>query len=234
MPVNVSPSKKVQPTVAKPAKEVTKCNRKFAIGGFVHCLNEDVEPPVTAKSSKKGKAKKNQNDYRNESDNLSEEQIIDKYYMAVQGKKFNESSSKNQKMNDNSADFDKISANVNSTGRQKWKSSTQQTKSSKKIITQGKTHFKIIFTQFFIVDGPKHTIFRSSDSSSDSSSSSSDSSSESDSEVVQKTAPKAKIEVKKYSESAKMNKFYEPTKEEQLNSASYNRSYYIKVIGSFK
>ena len=110
---------------------MTKCNRKFAIGGFVHCLNENVELPITTTSIKKGKEKNNKKDYKNESDNLSEEQIIDKYYMAVQDKKSNEILSMNQKMNENSVDFDKISANVNSTGRQKWKGSTQQTKTSK-------------------------------------------------------------------------------------------------------
>lgn len=202
-PSYVSPSKKAQTKISKPVKEVTKCNRKFAIGGFVHCLNENVELPITTTSIKKGKEKNNKKDYKNESDNLSEEQIIDKYYMAVQDKKSNEILSMNQKMNENSVDFDKISANVNSTGRQKWKGSTQQTKTN----------------------APKHTIFRSSDSSS----SSSDSSSESDGDIVQKNTIKAlDNENKKNLESTKLNKFYEPNKEEQLNSASYSRSYYIK------
>lgn len=55
---NLSPSKKVPATVSKPSKEITKCNKKFAIGGFVHCLNEVVEPPVVTKSNKKVKEKK--------------------------------------------------------------------------------------------------------------------------------------------------------------------------------
>lgn len=203
IPSNMNPSKKIQTKPSKPIKEVTKCNRKFAIGGFVHCLNEEVEIPNISTSIKKSKETKCKKDYKSESDNLSEEQIIDKYYMAVQDKTHNEMNINNQsKMNENSVDFDKISAKINSTGRQKWKGSTQQTK----------------------IIGPKHTIFRSSDSSS----SSSDSSSESDSDLIQKKTTKTMNENK--NDTIKLNKYYEPHKEEQVNSASYNRSYYIKNV----
>ena len=81
-------------------------------------------------------------------------------------------------------------------------------------------------------DGPKHIIFPTSSSSEDSSSDSS-SSSESEQEAKISKAPAAvttaKNVPKKAAEVVKKPQYYEPTKEEQLNSVSYNRSYVIKV-----
>lgn len=52
-----------------------------------------------------------------------------------------------------------------------------------------------------------------------------------------KQAPKLKVNLKETgsakkvtTEMAKKSKFYEPTKEEQLDAVSYNRSYFVKVI----
>lgn len=89
-------------------------------------LNEPVKAPETNKSNK-NKKNKNSSDIA-DSENVSEEQLIDTYYEALQVKN---KGSKVQMNNENSEDFAKIAANVKSTGQQKWKNSTQSTKSSK-------------------------------------------------------------------------------------------------------
>jgi hypothetical protein len=111
----------------------------------------------------------------------------------------------NIESNKNCEDFGKISANVKATGQQKWKNSTQQTKTN----------------------GPKHIIFKNSDSS--------ESSDESDKEEIRPIAPKAKVNNQKSASPAAKkaaseasSKYYEPSKEDQLDAVSYNRSYFIK------
>merc|ERR1712127_532175 len=169
--------------------------RNFSIGNYAQMLNEPVQPP------KKSNAKLNKNEI--DTDNLSEEQVIDKYYEKVMKK-----NSKTWENNENSEEFAKISASVNSAGKQKWKNSTQQTKSN----------------------GSKHIIFRSSSSDSSGASSSSESENEKPIEVFKTIEATKKTEYikPKTTISNKQSKFYEPSKTEQIDAVSYNRSYLIK------
>lgn len=193
-----SKNKSIQNRKSPKQQQNTSCNRKFSIGGYAHLLNEPVQPVQESKTSKKSvKSQKKQFEDVAESDNLSEEQIIDKYYDAIEKK----TNTKNQKQNDNSQDFEKIVANVNATGNKKWKN-PQPTKQN----------------------GPKHIIFRSS---SDESSSESENDKQTTKPITEKpasTSPAKKINL----ESKSVSKYYEPTKQEQLDSVSYNRSYFIK------
>lgn len=101
-------------------------------------LNEPVRAPsATDKQSKKAnksqtskqqQAKKPQFQDVTESDNLSEEQLIDNYYEAIQKKAATTTSE--QKLNENSQEFDKLTNHVNSAANKKWKHSTQPTKQS--------------------------------------------------------------------------------------------------------
>lgn len=204
-------------TVTKSPKETTSSHKKFAIGSYAHLLSVPVQPPTTKQNKKKNgkqqqapsKLSSTQFQDVTESDNLSEEQLIDNYYEAITSKK-KDNYKAEQKANANCQEFEKISANVNSAGNKKWKNSTQPTKAN----------------------GPKHIIFKSSGSSDDSSSSSSES--ESDKmpakEQLKKniikapTSPMKKITL----DNTKANKYYEPTKQEQLDAVSYNRSYFVK------
>jgi len=154
----------------------TSCYKKFAIGSYAHLLNEPVQAPEQ-------KVKKNKNKNKSLDGEVAE--------------------SENQRINQTSEDFNKIAASVKSTGQQKWKNSTQQTKTN----------------------GPKHIIFRSSESST--SDSSADEGEEQEvTKLKQTAAPKLKVDLTKKSDNA--SKYYEPTKDEQLDAVSYNRSYFIK------
>ena len=124
----------------KSTKEISNCYRKFAIGSYAHLLNDTTGAPapvVPAETIHKGDKKKTNNQkkcheekYEN-GEELSEEQLIDSYYQSLQDKQpLTQKTNKNQAINEQSADFDKIASNVNSTGRQKWKNSTQPTKTS--------------------------------------------------------------------------------------------------------
>lgn len=180
---------------SKTLKDTSNYYRNFSIGNYAQMLNEPVQPP------KKSNAKLNKNEI--DTDNLSEEQVIDKYYEKVMKK-----NSKTMKNNENSEEFAKISASVNSAGKQKWKNSTQQTKSN----------------------GSKHIIFRSSSSDSSGASSSSESENEKPIEVFKTIEATKKTEYikPKTTISNKQSKFYEPSKTEQIDAVSYNRSYLIK------
>jgi len=166
-------TKKQQP------KEVANCYKKFAVGSFVHMLNEPVTNDKANKNNKSG----------NESEDLSEEQLIDDYYHSLQldsNVNTNKKNQKNQnKKQDNNTNtgvkktnltneaVSKIASSVIASGQQKWKNSNKPANTS---------------------NGPKHIRFPSSDSSDSSSTSSSSSSSTSDEEEEikknQKQAPK--------------------------------------------
>lgn len=191
------PSKNITKSSPKPQEGSVNSYRKFAIGSYAHLLNEPVQPPKASKANKKsGKAQNKQFEDVPESDHLSEEQVIDTYYNAIQKK-----TTKNQKINENS-EFDKIAANVNSAGNKKWRNSTQPAKQN----------------------GPKHIIFRTSSSEDSSSSECEDDKLPVKPVKVAATSPAKKISL----ESKTVNKFYEPSKQEQIDSVSYNRSYFIK------
>lgn len=181
-----------------PTKDVSNYYRNFSVGSYAQMLNEPVQSPKYITKKSNGEAKKIE---QIDTDNLSEEQVIDRYFEKVVKK-----NSKAVKSNQNSEEFAKISAGVNQHGKQKWKNSTQQTKSN----------------------GSKHIIFKSS-----SSDSSSTSSSESESEqILQSSTKKTETIIKPKTtitqNSNKQSKFYEPSKTEQLDAVSYNRSYLIK------
>lgn len=121
----------------KQSKEVVNCHKKFAIGSYVHLLNENVNEP------------------ERDNDSLSEEQIIDDYYQTLQktnaipaktnGK--NKESQKAKKSNSEtttasstttsttgtkqfasgSVNIDKIATSINNTGMNKWKNSNKST-----------------------------------------------------------------------------------------------------------
>lgn len=128
-----SSSSSAQP---KAAKETFNSYKKFAIGSYAHMLNEPVQPPAADKQNKKSsksqtkqqQTKKPQFQDVTESDNLSEEQLIDNYYEAIQKKAANKTSE--QKFNEKSQEFDKLSNHVNSAANKKWKHSTQPAKQS--------------------------------------------------------------------------------------------------------
>ncbi len=115
-----APEEASKPTVVKSQKQGVKqqkpskspkeasCFKKFAIGSYAHLLNEPVQAP-----EQKAEASKKTN--KNKSKSLEGEVAAE---------------SENQKINQSSEDFNKIAANVKSTGQQKWKNSTQQTKTS--------------------------------------------------------------------------------------------------------
>jgi len=214
--------KKQQPN--KASKETFNGYKKFAIGNYAHMLNEPVQAPTSSETKQSKKSNKSKQQQANkkpqfqdvtESDNLSEEQLIDNYYEAIQKKAASKTSE--QKYNEKSEEFDKLTNHVNSAANKKWKHSTQPAKQN----------------------GPKHIIFKTS--------SSDEASSESESEVIQEqqeqskkgtkggvrsaNSPSKKIsldEVVSVNRSGKNNKYYEPSKEEQIDATSYNRSYYVK------
>ena len=91
-----------------------------------------------------------------------------------------------------------------------------------------------------VLDGPKHIIFKTSSSDEASSESESEPTQEQQEQSKKATktgvrcsnSPAKKIsldEVVSVNKSGKNNKYYEPSKEEQVDATSYNRSYYIKV-----
>ena len=133
----------------KSSKLEIKCHKKFAIGSYVHLLNEPDE-------RKRSNVQEDE-----ESDGLSEEQVIDDYYKSLQhnkplknkSKQENNqqqpiaSSSKNntsteskntnkkqqqqqQQITSEPVDLDKIASKVNSSGKLKWKNSTKPTTTS--------------------------------------------------------------------------------------------------------
>ena len=112
----------------KTAKETFSSYKKFAIGSYVHMLNEPVQAPSTRDKQSKRTSKQQQFQDVTESDNLSEEQLIDNYYEAIQKKAANKTSE--QKQNGNSQEFDKLTNHVNSAANKKWKHSTQPAKQS--------------------------------------------------------------------------------------------------------
>jgi hypothetical protein len=132
------------PSVNKPSlKQEIKCHKKFSIGSYAHMLNEPVEPPV--KDINATAAYSNHKESLYESDDLSEEQIIDDYYQNLQQKnphiklksKSNAAPTKplsetqnKQIISETNVVLDKIAAKINSTGQQKWKNSTMPTKTS--------------------------------------------------------------------------------------------------------
>jgi len=233
-PVKSSENNAAKKTEPKPTnksiKQEIKCHKKFSIGSYVHMLNEPVEPE---RDTKKKTVISNKKKYLEEdSDGLSEEQIIDDYYQSLKhkdqlklknenkNKKETQQQQSNKQIISENTDLDKIAAKINSSGQQKWKNSTMPARST----------------------GPKHIIF----SSSDSSSSSSDSSDSEDEKSNKKSKPtvtttqSTKNETKPQEENKPNEKkkvFYEQTKEEQLNSVSYNESYLAvnpKNLNDFK
>lgn len=191
---STSPNKPTSNT--KSAKNMTNCYKKFAIGSYAHLLNDAPESCQTNEVTKNASNNKKTADVP----------LID--IDETDNKKQSNKSTLNK--NQQSTDLEKIASNINTTGRQKWKNSTQPTKTN----------------------GPKHIIFptSSSDSSSDSSSESSSSESEEEAKkIINK--PTVNATSKKVASSEIINnkkQYYEPSKEEQLNSVSYNRSYFIK------
>ena len=94
-----------------------------------------------------------------------------------------------------------------------------------------------------MLDGPKHIIFKTS-SSGEASSSESESETAKEQQVKKSSAKANSVKcasspAKKITLDGVVNgknkssKFYEPSKEEQLEASSYNRSYFIKVVGNF-
>lgn len=182
----------------KQEKQAVGCYKKFSIGSYAHLLNEEVQQPET--------------------DSISGEQIIDKYYDTLKNNnsKSNVKNNKNSNVNKQqetkltSGDVDKISANINSSGKAKWKNSTAEPKQTQ----------------------PKHIRFSSSSGSSSSSSSSSESGSEDEVEIKPVKMDKNQSKKEKANNSNQQqnySKYYEPTKEDQLNAVSNNRSYYIQT-----
>lgn len=178
-----------------------KCYKKFAVGGLINLLKEEAKQSnIKNKPAKNLKVEKTDEEY---DDVLSEDQTKNKPSHCHAAEKIPLKQFVNESVN-----LDKIANNLISSGTSKWKNSAQTTKSN----------------------GPKHIRFSST---SESSSSSSSSGSESDDEnssrqqeqvVVKKTNNN---NVKKTLNSNKQN-YYEPTKEEQLNAVSYNRSFDIQ------
>ncbi len=103
-------------TVNKPTiKEVTNCYKKFAIGNYAHLLNEPVDKEIdNQKTNEKNQQKKE-----------TKRSIKQSNY-----EKTLKNNNNNIAINENSADFERIASNVNSTANKKWKNSTQQTKTS--------------------------------------------------------------------------------------------------------
>jgi hypothetical protein len=148
-----SKPQKSNTNVSKPSyKQEIKCHKKFSIGSYAHMLNEPVEPPVKDNNVTKAATayafnKESLYSDLNESDDLSEEQVIDDYYQTLKHKNpniklkskttapsaatsTNAIAQSNKQGVSGTTELDKIAAKINSTGQQKWKNSTMPTKSS--------------------------------------------------------------------------------------------------------
>jgi hypothetical protein len=154
---NEAAKKNSKQNTGKISKMEINCHKKFAIGSYVHLLNEPDNTSERKKSDDE------------ESDGLSEEQVIDDYYKSLhpnkplknkskqenkqqqatvsmnsnttESKNTNNKQQKSQKNQENKqltsepVDLDKIASKVNSTGKLKWKNSTKPiTSTSKKCI----------------------------------------------------------------------------------------------------
>jgi hypothetical protein len=124
-----------------------KCYKKFAVGGLINMLKEEQALSKTLSTSTNNKKTSNKsviNKCDEESDGLSEEQIIDDYYHSLQStqnnnktanveKKQNPQTNTNMKQQQyisESVDLDKISSSLKTSGTAKWKNSTKQTSTS--------------------------------------------------------------------------------------------------------
>jgi len=114
----------VKPNKQNKFPKEANCYKKFAIGSYAHMLNEPVQAPEQKVTANK------------------------------KNKKINEvTMSENQKINQCSDDFSKIAANVKSTGKQKWKNNTQETKQSTEKFNCLKLELKFYFIFFKIKKG---------------------------------------------------------------------------------
>ncbi len=109
-----------QTTTAAPQKTNVKtsaCNKRFSIGNYAHLLNEPVVPPTSG------------NQKHDETESITGEQIIDKYYDTLKGKNKRETTAETNKKqeatNVTSSDVNKIAANLVSSGKSKWKNSSK-------------------------------------------------------------------------------------------------------------
>lgn len=111
-----------QATTSPNSKKILQTYKKFAIGNYVHMLNEQNDP------------KRDATDSDSESDDVSEEQIIDNYYQSIQKSKNDKKSEPKQqqttqttrpKTENTNTDLDKIANGINTSGKNKWKNSTK-------------------------------------------------------------------------------------------------------------
>lgn len=197
-------------------KNKTNCYKKFAVGSLLNMLKEEEANKLNNQNSKPENV-----DNEEDSDDLSEEQIIDDYYQSIQQKKNTKVTKKIDQTKENdkkqyineSVNLDKIASNINTNGKAKWKNNVKPVTSN----------------------GPKHIRFPStseSDSSSDSSSSSSESEEEEEKKnknSIQNTNKQSTTENKNTNKN-----YYEPTKEEQLNSNPKSLADFKKVFNQTK
>ncbi|CAF0894321.1 unnamed protein product [Brachionus calyciflorus] len=108
---NQKKSQKLQANTQVKPKQVqnktkvnNNCYKKFAIGSYVHLLNENVQKP------------------ERDLENMSEEQIIDDYYQTIQKQKTSD-----QKLSSEPVNINKIADNLKATGTAKWKNSSKPT-----------------------------------------------------------------------------------------------------------
>ncbi len=231
LPATKETSTKTAPKVVK-----TDCYKKFAIGSYVHMLNESnnqqqqQQQQQRQQQSQNGEQNRSTND--EDAESLSEEQVIDDYYETLKNQKILKTKNKKNKKNakqpssqqsaqaqtqpqsnkgkvSEPVNIEKIVSDINSTSKQKWKNS-----SNKQTASTG-----------------QHIFFSSSDSSSSESEQQQQQQQqqESTTNVEAKGTLKTIDEPKKKNKQESKKKYYEPTKEEQLNSVSYNRSYLIQV-----
>jgi hypothetical protein len=132
------PSTTVTGSQKTTAVKTAACSKRFSIGNYAHLLNEPVVPPPTGHKHE-------------ETESITGEQIIDKYYNTLKGK--NNANSKkvdvvetkmemgqrngkksqqqqqqhSESTNLTSNDVGKIAANIVSSGKSKWKNSAKPT-----------------------------------------------------------------------------------------------------------